>query len=1351
MPRVAREFLASYPTLVSSPTMRDILIRLFLLVCLVVLASPTLRAQFSCPAPWNSAMFVYGTAALKSNETVTSGNEQWTTNQLVSMGMDLFGAPGVCGWTWAQGSIAGGASDTAVVNDQDIANGICLYASSGGGNGISPTAELIGFPGSSQLYFVDQVNVNISEPCGSGSSTPFQWGPQAGLPTISALPSGPVFNGSIGFMGTTSDPGTLPTNWNLAWNLSPVPDKTCKRCKKKLQRQSGSEIDSRNQSLEEDIPIVGTPFFLHYESDRQLGRAGADAVAIMDGFQFGGWTLSVHHALEPLFLLWCIGGLCTPYAVVPKALYMGDGETRADADVQAAVALNGNNLLTSGDGSEVYEFDGLSNRHVSTLLPMTGAKLYTFGYDAQGYLVTVTDASGNVTTIQRNAKESPTAIVGPFGQKTTLTVDANGYLSQVTDPLGRVTKLKASSTGLLASLTDPKGNVYPYQYDTYGQLSLHSDPAGGFISLAHTDTATGFSVSEKTAMGITSGFNVVLSNTATSTTEQYTNTWPNGLVAKGAETQLGGEITESTTLPDGSSYSDMLSSDPRWGIQVPVDNSSKVTLGNLTMNSTSTRAATLGTAGNPFSLTSESDTDTINGRKYSSVFTGSDRTFVDTTPVGRKATTVLDSLERISSAQLGTLLPVQYVYDAHGRLSTAIQGTRKTTFTYNGNDFLASVTDPLDLTDSFTYDADGHVLTKTFADGRVIKFTYDANGNLSSLTPQGKSAHTFAYNTVNFPSTYTPPVITGAGDATYAYDKDQNLTTITRPDTKIIKFNYDTAGRLSQVVAPTETVNLAYNATTGNLASASIPSGESIAYGYNGPLPTSSTWSGTVAGSVSRTFNNNFWTASQSLNGANTINFTYDNDGLVTKAGAMTITNDPNNGLITATTLGSVTDTRIYNTFGELTGYTAKYKTTTLYAVTYTRDADGRIASKVETINGKTTTYVYAYDKAGRLTGVTQNGTSSSKYTYDTNSNRLTSTTSTGSVTGTYDAQDRLLTYGASTFTYTANGELASQKSGTQTTQYQYDVLGNLVSVTLPNATKLTYLVDPENHRVAKQVDGTQQTGYLYDGDQIVAQLNGSNQIVSQFVYATGMNGPDYMVNGVAIYRVISDQLGSPRLVVNTATGTVAEQMNYDEFGNVLADSDAGFQPFGFAGGLKDPDTGFVRFGARDYNPVVGRWALKDPILFQGGDSNLFGYTLDDPINKIDPAGLEDPCPCKAKNFFWGAVDEFTRPAISAVPGGDSLVVKATGTHSPGEAIRNATGSSADEGSLAYYLGGLTADLVAALIEGLSVRPATPPIPKPTGPLSAEEKLARALSKVKCEKVEVVRQPRFRGPPPGAR
>ena len=70
-----------------------------------------------------------------------------------------------------------------------------------------------------------------------------------------------------------------------------------------------------------------------------------------------------------------------------------------------------------------------------------------------------------------------------------------------------------------------------------------------------------------------------------------------------------------------------------------------------------------------------------------------------------------------------------------------------------------------------------------------------------------------------------------------------------------------------------------------------------------------------------------------------------------------------------------------------------------------------------------------------------------------------------------------------------------------------------------------------------------------------------------------------------------------------------------------MLDTSPGFQPFGFAGGLYDPDTGLVRFGARDYNAEVGRWTSKDPILFGGGDPNLYGYVLNDPVHLRDENG----------------------------------------------------------------------------------------------------------------------------------
>jgi len=105
-------------------------------------------------------------------------------------------------------------------------------------------------------------------------------------------------------------------------------------------------------------------------------------------------------------------------------------------------------------------------------------------------------------------------------------------------------------------------------------------------------------------------------------------------------------------------------------------------------------------------------------------------------------------------------------------------------------------------------------------------------------------------------------------------------------------------------------------------------------------------------------------------------------------------------------------------------------------------------------------------------------------------------------------------------------------------------------------------------------------------------------------------------------YYLLYDQIGSLRAVVDSS-GLVVKRVDYDSFGNVILDTDPSFKvPFGFAGGLYDPDTGLVRFGARDYAPLIGRWTAKDPIDFGGGSVNLYEYVENDPVNLFDPWGL---------------------------------------------------------------------------------------------------------------------------------
>jgi RHS repeat-associated protein len=362
--------------------------------------------------------------------------------------------------------------------------------------------------------------------------------------------------------------------------------------------------------------------------------------------------------------------------------------------------------------------------------------------------------------------------------------------------------------------------------------------------------------------------------------------------------------------------------------------------------------------------------------------------------------------------------------------------------------------------------------------------------------------------------------------------------------------------------------------------------------------------------------------------------FGYDADGLLVSAGDLALTRDAQNGRLTGSTLNTVNDSWNYTGFGEAQSYVAAAASTALYAMSFTRDHAGRISTKTETLGGVTSVYTYTYDAArGWLTDVSSNGLHTAHYDYDDNGNRTGALTLDREVSyAAADGQDRI-TGGTLTqplqaaqnvsWSYTANGEVSGRTVGTATTLYSYDVRGNLRDVTLTNGVRIEYLVDATGRRLGRKVGGTLTRGWLYqDGLKPVAELDGAGNVVSRFVYGGKANVPEYVVKNGTEYRLITDQLGSVRLVVNAADGSLAQRLDYDEFGRVLNDSNPGFQPFGYAGGLYDPDTGLVRFGARDYDADAGRWMSMDPIGFGGGD-NWYAYCGNEPVNFIDSLGLK--------------------------------------------------------------------------------------------------------------------------------
>jgi RHS repeat-associated protein len=426
------------------------------------------------------------------------------------------------------------------------------------------------------------------------------------------------------------------------------------------------------------------------------------------------------------------------------------------------------------------------------------------------------------------------------------------------------------------------------------------------------------------------------------------------------------------------------------------------------------------------------------------------------------------------------------------------------------------------------------------------------------------------------------------------------------------------------VIQPRGTNSYAYHPVTGRLSSITAPEGVMLKFAYDGALLTTETWAGPVTGSINRSYNVDFEIISDKVFGSPPIAYKYDADGLLIQAGELFLMRSPLNSLITGTKLGGISETFTDNIFGELVESATVFNGLPLLENRLTHDKLGRITARTETIEGITTNYKYDYNLAGQLVKVIKNDSTNAVYTNDSNNNRISLLSPTGTITAVCDNQDRLIQYGTNVFNYTAAGELRTKTNGTAVTNYEYDVIGNLVRVTLLNRNVIDYVVDGRNRRIGRKVNGVLDKGYLYqDGLRISAELDSKGKVVSRFVYASRPNVPDYIIKGSITYRIVADYLGSPRIVVNIKTGKIVQRIDYDEFGNILTDTDPGFQPFGFAGGLYDPDTGLTRFGLRDYEAQTGRWTTKDPLPFQGEDTNPYSYVRADPINARDAFGLQ--------------------------------------------------------------------------------------------------------------------------------
>jgi RHS repeat-associated protein len=275
-----------------------------------------------------------------------------------------------------------------------------------------------------------------------------------------------------------------------------------------------------------------------------------------------------------------------------------------------------------------------------------------------------------------------------------------------------------------------------------------------------------------------------------------------------------------------------------------------------------------------------------------------------------------------------------------------------------------------------------------------------------------------------------------------------------------------------------------------------------------------------------------------------------------------------------------------------------------------------------------TTNYSYNYD--GQLTGASGSALASSEsYSYDANGNR----TNSGDTTTT---NNELTSDGTYDYTYDADGNLITQTTiATGATEnFTWDYRNRLTEITYKTAGGTTtetvqYTYNALNQRISQTVtngsgDVTLAENYIYDGSNLVMVLNSSGNVTHSYLYGPGANQvlADDAGSGNVTW-MLADEEGSVRDVINSS-GTVLDRIVYDAYGNILSQTSPSNQPrFAFAGMQLDQTTGLYYDNARYYDSSTGQFISQDPSGFIGANTNLYGYVNNDPINLVDPFGLD--------------------------------------------------------------------------------------------------------------------------------
>ncbi len=926
-------------------------------------------------------------------------------------------------------------------------------------------------------------------------------------------------------------------------------------------------------------------------------------------------------------------------------------------------SLTGGTYLQDAGGRRITLYFDANLRVVSAVDP--AGKTFQYGYDAGGNLTSIQDPTGAITTYLYDANHKVIQWTNANGHKTYFQYDAQGrvvtnwqdnnvnkivldyqpYRTTVTtDSLGNKNTYLFNDFGLLVDHTDPLGTVTRRFWDGFMNQTVYLDALGNQTSFDHDGFGNLRKITDPRSLSVsmtyTPKYNLLVSRREEFYPQRTTN----------YEYDAKGNLT---VLID------------------PMGNRTGYTYdlsGNLTKVTDSLGRDTTFVYDSYGNILQK--VDALGGKVILSYdLNGNVLTQKD--PLNNTTSYQYDNLNRLLKTTFANATTVLLAYDPLGnQIRMTDQRGKATLKTYDAYDRLSHITDANGGITKMDYDTEGRLTKLTDANERATNYVYDKNGRLLSQT-----------NALNLSTYYTyDPVgnLTGMTDAngnttSYLFDVLNRLKKTTYPDNTTVTNSYDNFGRIGSVTDVNGQITYGYDDSDRLLSKTGPGVNNSIFYSYDtqGNLLTIKDQNNRV---VTNTYDALDRLASvQDLNGLTT--YGYDAASnlktvLYPNGVTASYTYDKLNRILTMvnkranlTVVSSVSN--VYDVAGMITKKTWQDGTWT----SYTYDALNQLRSEIKR-NSRSIIYNHAftYDSVGNRLTWSKNTTLGGFWSADaaamppqvltnmTNAGYGSTATPSQAVTlkrtYSYDSANRLTTWNyavnintasfpvqTNTYTHDANGNrlskqavLTGQSTTPQQTSYSYDFENQLKQLTYVNVPKITgtqidsFVYNAEGLRTQAVINGT-ASSYLYDGGNILVERNSSGATVKSYTRGLDLGGGiggliaqnTAATSSTAQYYQYND--GGSASNLTTSTGTTFSSYNYDAFGNLLSPQAASdTNRYLFSTKEFDPRSGLYYFGARYYDPEVGRWLTPDPMGFVDG-MNLYAYVNNSPINLIDPHG----------------------------------------------------------------------------------------------------------------------------------